>query len=563
MRRIRPIGWIFIILGVLLFGVVVVRPVVSSMVSRLTPSSLGLSTGSDNGSSSQGKNNSPGSGSSPSQGSAPSKPVNGPTIQVGTVQFGTYLSAVGATKYASDRGVNIQLVDLSGQEGIQCDWVAGRPTKDFPAAPSGVTRILFTTHNAARVCEGVKIAMVIDQSSGADMLITRPDITDYSQIFRQPVSMAGDCSVSEYFYRTLAWTFGVSDGSNLRLSPGPDPAVAAFVKDPSIKTLVSYVPNADDALKGAAGSKKFLTTENWAGIVDVAVIKAEPSVNDTTKRFLGAWFDFVKLESENFDQAFQVLVQYHQAHPEETIIRDYVTEKGLLKDELTNLVAQASFVDNTRMMVQDTTVLQARLNEVDAVQREFPCKRQGQVPQPSSFSTKDMIDGRYIQALAQDSKLSTSSRTVSKRRITLSTTVPLETAVGVAASEKLAGQLASVYVEFQSDSDQFADDNAARDVLERNFAAVLRLTNNTVLEVVGGYASPRGCINCDDKSGSDLALKRAARVRQLLINDLRIDQGRIRVSQTVRKPANPGSADPTLVRQDRRVEGKLLIVGGQ
>ena len=41
---------------------------------------------------------------------------NLPTIQVGTLGYGTYLSAIGARKFAADRGINIELVDLGGQE---------------------------------------------------------------------------------------------------------------------------------------------------------------------------------------------------------------------------------------------------------------------------------------------------------------------------------------------------------------------------------------------------------------------------------------------------------------
>ncbi len=482
----------------------------------------------------------------------------GPKIQVGTVQFGSYMTAIGATKYAKDRGVTIELVDLTGEEATQCDWVAGRLPNDKPA--QGVTRILFTTHNAARVCQDVKIAMVIDQSSGADMFVTRPDVADFATIFKNPVIMAGGCSVSEYLYRTVAWTFGALDGGNLRLTDGPDQAVQTFRADPSIKTLVSYVPSATDALSQNAGSKSFLTTETWAGILDVAVIKSESGVNDTTKRFLLAWYDFLKLEQENFDEAWKVLEGWHKDNRETTLIRDY--DRDVLRDELTNYVAQATLVDNVKMMVQDTKVLEARLSEVDAVQREFPCSRLGQVPLPSSFSPREMIDGRYIQAIQNDGKIQTTARRLSKRGITLSTLVPLDQTLS-SASEKLIGELASVRIEFIADSDQFRDENAAREVIERNFVPILRLTNNTVLELVGGYAAPRGCIDCTAASGRDIALRRAQRVVDYIAQEFGVDKKRLRVSQTVREPQFRDSADPRQVVEDRRVEGKLLVVGGQ
>lgn len=510
-----------------------------------------------------GKTTTGGSTSNPTQatGKTATPQQNLPKIQVGTLGYGTYLSAIGATKYAQERGINIELVDLGGQEGIQCDWVAGRLPNDKPTA--GVTRILFTTHNAVRVCEGVKIAMVIDQSSGADMIITRSDVTEFSQIFANPVTMAGECSVSEYLYKTVAWAFGATGSSNLKLTPGPDPAVQNFKNDASIKTIVSYVPNANDALSGVSGSKKFLTTENWAGILDVAVIKAESGVNPTVQKFLAAWFDFVKLESENFDSAWKILDDYHKSNKEETFIGPFYPAKEDLKGELENLVAQASFADNIRMLVTDTKVLEARLSEVDSVQKEFPCSRQGSVPAISTFSPKEMLDGRYIQALQSDSKIANSPKTISKRRVTLSTSIQLETAVG-GANEKLVGQLSAVFIEFNADSDEFKNENEARDVIGRNFIPILRLTNNSVIELVGGFAQPKNCAGCKDiPSGTALAIKRATHIRQLMIDEYGIDPSRIRVSKTIRPTAHVDTSDPALANLDRRVDGKLIIVGGQ
>ncbi len=557
---LTPFAWILIlvIVGAVVFGAYhfVVSPMLSGQNSVVSKNS------GQNGAEQPRSSNNASSGSTSSGQSNPPPKVstgnsNNPKIQVGLAQFGTYLSAVGATKFADSRGVSITLVDLSSDIDKQCDWVAGRLPNDKPA--QGVTRMLFTTQNQARLCDGVQAVMVIDQSSGADQIITRPEITNFNQLLSAPVSLAGGCSVSEYLYRTLAWAFGSTNNANLKLATGAPEAQTNFAKDPSIKTLVTYVPFTDDAMK-VSGSKKFFDTEHWAGIVDMAVIKADNNTNPAVQRFMAAWFDFVKLEQENYDQAWPILDEYHKSHREETLIGDYTHDA--LKDELTNLVAQATYQDNLRMMVQDTNVLQARFNEVDAIQREFPCSQGGQVAKPSSLSVKQMIDGRYIQALQNDQKVQTSAKPLSKRRVTLSTTVPLEQALS-SSSQQLIGQLSSVYVEFQPDSDQFVDENDARDKIERNFAAILRLTNNTKLALLGGYAVPFGCTNCDDVSGSELAKKRSARVAQLLTEELKIPKERVTVASDVRKPANAGSRDPALVAQDRRVEGSLLVVGGQ
>jgi ABC-type nitrate/sulfonate/bicarbonate transport system substrate-binding protein len=187
--------------------------------------------------------------------------------------------------------------------------------------------------------------MIIDQSSGADGIITRSNVQSYQEIFNSPVAMAGGCSVSEYFYRTLAWSFGVFDTSNLRLTKGPSEAVDMFAKDQSVKTVVTYAPFTFDAL-AVPNSKEFLNTANWAGILDVAVIKDDSKTSDAVQRFLAAWFDFLKLEHENFDQAWQFLDQWHKGQRETTLITAY--DHDILKDELTNAVAQGTPLQSRR-----------------------------------------------------------------------------------------------------------------------------------------------------------------------------------------------------------------------
>lgn len=532
----------------------------SSNDSNTKSSSDNSSSGGSNPTSQSGGNNSstPTTSSGGNKSTATAAPKsNLPKIEVGLVQFGTYLSAVGATHFASDRGVDITIVDLTDKVDQQCDWAKQTPSQGYSA------RILFTTNNAARVCDGVSAVMILDQSSGADQIITRSDISSFNQLLSSPVAMAGSCSVSEYLYRTIAWSFGATSGSNLKLSAG-DPLAArdAFIKDPTIKSLVSYSPYTDDALKAVPGSKVFFDTQHWAGIVDLAVIKTDSNVNPTVQKFLSAWFDFIKAESENFGAAWKYIDEWHSSHQESTAIGPYTAD--IAKDEITNFVAQASFADNQKMLVQNTSAVEARFNEVDAIQREFPCQQNGKNAQVSSVSAKQMIDGRYIQALSGDSKIQTSSNTVSKRRITLSTSVSLDQALAP-SSQQLIGQLNSIYVEFVADKSDFVDENAAAETIGRNFAPILRLTNNTVLQLVGGYAEPRGCTGscADPVKGAALAIQRANAVRDYLINQLHIPADRIVVSQTARKPTNPQTDSPTLASQDRRVEGNLLVVGGQ
>ena len=485
---------------------------------------------------------------------------------MGTLGYGTYLTPIGATKFMAERGIQIELVDVLGQEGIQCDWIAGRPTGDpnYPQAEPNVSRLLLTTQNAFRLCEGVKAVMVVDQSAGVDMLVTRGEITTFAQIFDNIVTVQGECSVSEYLFKSVASSFGIvrNEDLKLQLTDAVDQAGEKFVNDPSVKTLATYEPYASDALKGVSGSKQFLTTANWAGILDVGVVKATSTVDPTIQKFIAAWFDYVKLQSQNYDEAWKVLEQYSKDHPTEDTFIKGVYDKDILKDELQNLVAQASYADNVQMLIKDTSVIEARLSEVDRIQQELPCTRQGKIPQPSSFSTKDMIDNRYIAALQNDSKVTSSpTRTISKNRLTQSTTVPLETAVG-GANEVLVGQLQDLFIEFKPDSTDFVNESDARSKIERQFVPILRLSNNTVIELVGGFAAPGSqCpTNCPaDPVGEQLAVARAAKVKQILV-ELGVDPNRIRVNPVARKPTT-GLASQA--GKDRRVEAKVIIVGGR
>src|SRR5262249_73698 len=124
----------------------------------------------------------------------------------------------------------------------------------------------------------------------------------------------------------------------------------------------AYEPNIEDATKG--GGRKLVGTDTLRVIVDVIVtarqsIAARP---DVVQKFHDAWFEALKMSSDNFDQfASNVAAWGHN---------DW---SGVSKDSASkdlggqlDLIAQAS-LDSNRIAMGDITIIQSRIDQAKRV----------------------------------------------------------------------------------------------------------------------------------------------------------------------------------------------------
>ena len=477
-------------------------------------------------------------------------------VQVGLVVFAPYSTMIGATKYAEQWGIEIEIVNLTGLEAQQCDWVKGK--FDPPPVPELVAgRILLTTHNSARMCEGVAIPLVIGQSAGTDKIIVKPDIKNWDQIFDAPVVGTGFCSVSQYYIDTFAWALG-KNLPNWIPADDAEPALEQWKKDQTIKSLVVWEPYGGMALEAVPGSWVALSSERWAGIFDVAVIKKDSNINDSIYSVLAAYMRFLKLEMEDANSAWNYLVEWEAKHSEMGAL-GYDNKEDFFADLAGE--AQATLDNNISLFLVDTGVLVRRLQEAEEVLTSFPCKDDSGKPIAlPKVNPLQMLDSRYVERMKSEASLQTKATPLNVN-IRLTTSLPL--AEAISGSEKIVATLPSAYIEFMPDSADYKAETAAKETIEKKFVSVLRLTDNTVLYLKGGYAMPGGCQGCTDAGGVEWAIKRAEKVRQTIIHQYNIPETRVKLTKDVRPPKYRDSFDQNLVREDRRVEATLVTVGGQ
>lgn len=506
--------------------------------------------------------------------SAPPKPVSPtpkvlPVVEVGLVVYAPYASFVGAVLFGEQWGVQIKIVNLTGLEAEQCNWVKGIYD---PPKPEVVVRLLTTTHNSARACEGVEIPFAIDRSAGTDAIVVKTEIKSWNQIFTNKIIGTGYCSVSEYLIKSFAWALGEKI-PNWVPADDAEPALNEFVSDPTIKSAVLWEPYVSDALAQVKGSWVALSTKNWSGIWDVVVTPSHPDFNENIFRALAAYCQFLKLEMENQNLAWEILAKWAAENPESGAL-GYDKAEDFYGDLAG--VAQATLKDNIRLFLVDPQVMELRLQEVEQVMAEYPCLDDEGRPVSLPRLQGPMLDQRYVRRLRDERLLETNAQPVNTD-ISIVRAAPLEKEFSSELA-RVIGQTEDVFIEYVEDLTDFKDSKDAEQKIEKTYVRVLRLSNNTIMDLIGGYAMPAGCMEkapgggyrpCTDEAGRLLAIQRAEKVRKILVEEYKIPENRVRLAQNekgeiiIRQPANRGTRDVNLMSQDRRVQGRVLFIAGQ
>lgn len=498
-----------------------------------------------------------------------------PVVEVGIVVYAPYSSFIGATYFDQDWGVEIRVVNLTGKEALQCEWVRGEAVEGElePPGPEVVARLLCTTLDSARFCPECVVPLAIDNSVGADAIVVKGEIKNWNDIFKYKAVGTG-CSVSQYFISTLAWAMG-EKLSNWIPADDAEPAMNQWLADPNIKTAVLWEPYVSDALQQMPGSWIALSTKSWTGIWDVVVTK-RGDFNQAVYGALAAYVQFLNLQMRNQAEAWNVLTDWANQNKESGAL-GYDNSDEFYGDLA--LTAQATLRDNIQLFVLDPEVLTQRIKEVNEVMSLYPCLDEDGKPLrlPPLQEPKDMLDRRYIERLRAENSLDTADRPINDR-ISLSRVAPLEGEVSKEV-ERVIARSEDVFIEFESDSADFKFPRQAEETIEKIYVRLLRLTKQTILDLTGGYAMPKGCMEmnpttkqwqpCTDVVGRDLAIRRANKVRDILINLYGIPQERVRLTTdqggniVVRQPVHRDTRDVNLMSQDRRVEGRIIFIAGQ
>jgi hypothetical protein len=480
---------------------------------------------------------------------------NLPKVQIGVISFAPYAQFVGAREFGEAWGVEIEIVMMTGGEESQCAWVKG----ELDPPELGVSRLLLTTHNSAYVCGDMKVVWVIGQSNGTDGLLVRLDsVKTLNDVFLYPVTGCGYGSVSEYFVKLIAWALQIE---KIQWIPQEDagPAKDAFIADPSIKTAALWEPHLSAGKIAVEGSDILLSTKSWAGIFDVVVMKSDEQFNENIARALGAYVQFLNLQMKNFDESWNLMYSQDDTFDMVGYAQD---EKDFFEADLAG-EAQATLKNNIALFLTSPEVLKTRFDEVSKVLSVYPpLDKDGRVKQITQVASDSYIDSRYVVWLREQASLETNDEPINPN-IILSENIPLDK-VGEQVTKKLIAQLADVYFEFIGGSTDFVSENSTKSLLNKVIVPITRLMpRDFVIELTGGYAMPTPCQGCTDEGGVSLALQRAEKVKQTLVNEYKIPANRIVVSQNVRSPEFRGTTDPVQAASDRRVQVRVYQIIGQ
>ena len=220
---------------------------------------------------------------------------------------------------------------------------------------SGQWDCLLTTLDSVALTSAGTITAIVDESAGADQLWAR-DTTTINDLKGKRIAFSRG-SVGEYFVNYTLSIARLNPRFDVTLVPesGVAEAVAAF-NEGRADAVAGWEPDIYDAEQ--SGGVSLLSSNQLRIIVDV-IATSQNSINnkaDLVQSFHDAWFDTLKVQLENFDQAAGQIAAW--GHNDWSYVyTDSASDD--LRGWLGN-VAQADLGDNIFVM-RDTTPIISRL----------------------------------------------------------------------------------------------------------------------------------------------------------------------------------------------------------
>ncbi len=436
----------------------------------------------------------------------------------GVVDFPSYDASVGALYFGPKNGVDIQVVNLTGQtESELCKWLL---TDD------GQVRILFDTPNSPVACNGAKGAVKaiawIDKSDGADGMVCRKNVTSWNQALSGAIIGAGDFSVSQVAWYQMNYALQNPPGQYISADDA-GPAHDKWMADPTIPCAILWEPwiSGNDQVKGALsldGAHLLWSSKSWSGINDIIEYKYQSDTSPLITAGLKSYFQFLKLMDEDRDKAWDILATITNAGEDDGVF-SYKAKEDFYHDLA--LTAQTTLDQNRALFGGDDQAFAvARFDEIKSIiTLSNGAVKDGGTDQAIDASklpdSAQYIDSRYVQALANDPDLQTSAKPINPNFDT-KVIGSLKSDIQNQAFQTAIGQLKSLFIEFGPNSDVILDRKSAASQINTIVVPLLRLCSSCSVRVIGRYALPTTCVDCTVENGRALAIQRAQALRKFM-----------------------------------------------
>ena len=147
---------------------------------------------------------------------------------------------------------------------------------------------------------GAKVSMIVGYSSGLDMIVAGPGITNTNDLRGKRIA-APNRSAGHFLALAALYTANIPVSDvQLVLTSDMDQAVNKFIAGEA-DAVAGWLPNIGRALDPAIGGQKILTSKDLRLIIDVFVY-GPGAVRNQTKAFQRSWFEVLKNEQEHFSQ---------------------------------------------------------------------------------------------------------------------------------------------------------------------------------------------------------------------------------------------------------------------
>ncbi|MGH2538205.1 MAG: ABC transporter substrate-binding protein [Candidatus Promineifilaceae bacterium] len=407
---------------------------------------------------------------------------------------------------------------------------------------AGRWNCLLTTLDSVALSSPGVITAIVDESAGADQLWAR-DITTIDQLRGRRISFSRG-SVGEYF---LYYTLSIA-----QLSPRSD--VSLVPQDTVADAVGAFNEGQADAVSGwepdiyeaeQTGGVPLLSSNQLRIIMDV-VVTSRQSINsqaDLVQAFHDAWFDALKAQVEEFDQAAQHIAAW--GHNDWSFVYPETASDDL--ELWLASVAQADLGDNAFVM-RDARPLISRLEIARNVWAASDAN-------PEADDVNTLVEPRFVLAAADQAALQPSGDPVND---TFSISSQLDVG-GVNTAE------AATLVVLPCRTFQFLPESTeltleSRRILDRCVLPTLTQSVGLFLRVRGSSAWPANDPPYTEAEILEIAEGRAQSVVDYLVSQ-GIDPARFIVEAVLPPEDHRNTDDPAIQSQDRFVELTLITVG--
>lgn len=223
-----------------------------------------------------------------------------------------------------ERGLNVDLQRIEGTGDRRAAMIAGR----LEGMASTLDDLIISA------AQGVEAKMVLglDESAGADGILTSEDITDVSQFKGKSIAVQPGF-VNHFFLLYILDDNGLTS-KDVEIRPmEPDKASAAFVAR-DVDIAVTWEPHLSQVRENRPDGKTFLTTSDYPGlIVDILVFRNDfiEENPEAVAAFVDAWYEALDFIETNPDEAHEIIGRAMDLDAAE--VSDILTGVKFLKPE--------------------------------------------------------------------------------------------------------------------------------------------------------------------------------------------------------------------------------------